>query len=144
MKKILTKISTSELAAGGKPSTRFPPGRLVELIGMTKSQASFSYMYIYFFRMCICGFVFILVSCFGMCSSFCCCYKVFLLLYFALLVFVFVGFWFFLLKLPAWGSLVFTRKRYNRNAHDQIAKGYVENSTENILQKSYQCKQCQN
>ena len=87
--------------------------------------------------MCICGFVFILVSCFGMCFSFCCCYKVFLLLYFALLVFVFVGFWFFfLLKLPAWGSLVFTRKRYNRNAHDQIAKGYVENSTENILQKS--------
>ena len=51
---------------------------------------------------------------------------------------------FLLLKLPAWGSLVFTRKRYNRNAHDQIAKGYVENSTENILQKSYQCKQCQN
>ena len=91
--------------------------------------------------MCICGFVFILVSCFGMCSSFCCCYKVFLLLYFALLVFVFV---YFLLKLPAWGSFVFTRKRYNRNAHDQIAKGYVENSTENILQKSYQCKQSQN
>ena len=28
------------LAAGGKPSTRFPPGRLVELIGMTKSKAS--------------------------------------------------------------------------------------------------------
>ena len=29
-----------ELAAGGKPSTRFPPGRLVELISMTKSTAS--------------------------------------------------------------------------------------------------------
>ena len=32
--------SFPQLAAGGKPSTRFPPGRLVELIGMTKSKAS--------------------------------------------------------------------------------------------------------
>ena len=94
--------------------------------------------------MCICGFVFILVSCFGMCFSFCFCYKVFLVV-FCFACFCVCGFlFFFLLKLPAWGSFVFTRKRYNRNAHDQIAKGYVENSTENILQKSKQCKQCQN
>ena len=39
---ILLKIKKNidKLAAGGKPSTRFPPGRLVELITMTKSNAS--------------------------------------------------------------------------------------------------------
>ena len=94
--------------------------------------------------MCICGFVFILVSCFGM------CFLLVVAIKFSFVVFCFACFCvcvfliFFLLKLPAWGSFVFTRKRYNRNAHDQIAKGYVENSTENILQKSQQCKQCQN
>ena len=90
-------------------------------------------IYLFVLRMCNCGFALISVICFGM-SLFCCCwcywYFVCLLLHFALLVFVFglfvLSFYYFLFKLPAW-FFVFTHKRYNRNANDQIAKGIVEN-----------------
>ena len=40
MNNFFKKSSLYKLAAGGKPSTRFPPGRLVELISMTKSTAN--------------------------------------------------------------------------------------------------------